>query len=46
MTAGWRRVAVCVDDFGLHAAVNTGAWQLVELGRVSALGVCAAEPGV
>jgi len=33
----WRRVAICVDDFGLDPAVNEGAMQLLEMGRVSAL---------
>lgn len=32
-----RRIAVCVDDYGLNEAVNAGALELVELGRVSAL---------
>ncbi|MDR7331903.1 ChbG/HpnK family deacetylase [Roseateles asaccharophilus] len=44
MTQLWRRVAICVDDFGLHAAVNQGAWQLVELGRVSALACMSTAP--
>lgn len=44
MTPRWRRVAICVDDFGLHASVNEGAWQLVELGRVSALACMSTAP--
>lgn len=44
MTPSWRRVAICVDDFGLHAAVNHGAWQLVELGRVSTLACMSTAP--
>ncbi|MFG6489988.1 ChbG/HpnK family deacetylase [Roseateles sp. BYS78W] len=32
-----RRVAVCVDDFGLNGAVNAGALSLAEAGRASAL---------
>lgn len=32
-----RRIAVCVDDFGLNHSVNEGALSLVDAGRVSAL---------
>ena len=32
-----RRIAVCVDDYGLNEAVNAGALDLVEAGRVTAL---------
>lgn len=45
MTQPWRRVAVCVDDFGLNAAVNDGAWRLVEQGRVSTLACMSTAPG-
>lgn len=40
----WRRVAICVDDFGLDAAVNDGALRLLALGRVSALACLSTAP--
>ncbi len=42
--ATWRRVAICVDDFGLDAAVNDGALRLLALGRVSALACLSTAP--
>lgn len=39
-----RQVAICVDDFGLHSGINHGAWQLVEMGRVSALACMSTAP--
>lgn len=44
MTPPWRRVAICVDDFGLNAAVNDGAWRLVEQGRVCTLACLSTAP--
>jgi len=44
LTTPWRRVAVCVDDFGLNAAVNDGAWRLVEQGRVRTLACLSTAP--
>lgn len=32
-----RRIAICIDDFGLHAGVNCAALQLAASGRVSAI---------
>ncbi|HET8871413.1 MAG TPA: ChbG/HpnK family deacetylase [Aquabacterium sp.] len=31
-----RRLAICVDDFGLHAGVNAAVLELMALGRISA----------
>ncbi|HEY9106241.1 MAG TPA: ChbG/HpnK family deacetylase [Roseateles sp.] len=44
MTTAWRRVAICVDDFGLNAAVNDGAWRLAEQGRVCTLACLSTAP--
>ena len=32
-----RRIALCVDDFGLHEGVNAAVFRLAELGRVNAV---------
>jgi predicted glycoside hydrolase/deacetylase ChbG (UPF0249 family) len=37
-------VALCVDDFGLHEAVNDAAFRLLEQGRVSALACLSTAP--
>lgn len=39
-----RRIAVCVDDFGLHGGVNDAALRLLALGRVSALSAMTQAP--
>jgi predicted glycoside hydrolase/deacetylase ChbG (UPF0249 family) len=33
-----RRVAICVDDFGLHAGINQAVLRLAGLGRLNAVG--------
>lgn len=38
------RVCVCVDDFGLHPAINQAVLHLVELGRVQATSVMVDGP--
>lgn len=40
----WRRICVCVDDFGMHGSVNAAALQLAGLGRVQAIGVLVGSP--
>ena len=37
MSASSRSLAVCVDDFGLHAGVNAAVLDLLALGRISAV---------
>ncbi len=39
-----RRVALCVDDFGLHAGVNAAVFRLAELGRLNAVSCMVAAP--
>lgn len=34
-----RRLAVCLDDYGLHGGVDTAARALIRLGRLSAVSV-------
>lgn len=39
-----RRIAICVDDVGLHAGINRAALELAALGRVSALSCLVGAP--
>lgn len=39
-----RSIAVCVDDFGLHAGINAAAVQLARLGRVNAISCLVGGP--
>lgn len=39
-----RRVAICIDDVGLHAGINRAALQLAASGRVSALSCLVGAP--
>jgi predicted glycoside hydrolase/deacetylase ChbG (UPF0249 family) len=39
-----RRLALCVDDFGLHAGVNAAVLQLAALGRLNAVGCMVGAP--
>ena len=41
---GVRRLALCVDDFGLHAGVNRAVWRLAELGRLNAVSCMVGAP--
>ncbi len=44
MTPQRRRIALCVDDFGLHAGVNAAVFRLAELGRLNAVSCMVAAP--
>ena len=44
MTAQGRRIALCVDDFGLHEGVNAAVFRLAELGRVNAVSCLVGAP--
>ncbi len=37
-------VCLCVDDFGLHAAINDAVLHLLELGRIGATGAMVDGP--
>ncbi len=39
-----RRIAVCIDDFGLHAGVNAAALELVGAGRVNVVSCMVGAP--
>ena len=39
-----RRIAVCIDDFGLHKGVSDAALALVELGRLTAISCMVGAP--
>ena len=39
-----RRIALCVDDFGLHEGVNTAVFRLAEAGRVNAVSCMVGAP--
>ena len=39
-----RRLALCVDDFGLHEGVNGAVAQLAALGRINAIGCMVGAP--
>ncbi len=39
-----RRIALCVDDFGLHEGVNAAVFRLAELGRVNAVSCMVGAP--
>ena len=39
-----RRIAVCIDDFGLHPGVNDAALALVGMGRVTAISCMVGSP--
>jgi len=39
-----RCIALCIDDFGLHAGINHAALQLAGLGRVTAIGCVVGAP--
>ena len=39
-----RRIAVCIDDFGLHPGINRAATQLAEQGRVTAIACMVGAP--
>ncbi len=39
-----RRVAVCVDDFGLHPGINQATLQLADMARVNAIGCMVGGP--
>jgi chitin disaccharide deacetylase len=41
---GARTLAICLDDFGLHAGVNRAALQLASLGRINAVSCMVAAP--
>jgi predicted glycoside hydrolase/deacetylase ChbG (UPF0249 family) len=40
-----RRIAICVDDFGLHAGINQAVLRLAELERLNAVGCMVGAPG-
>ncbi len=42
--AGSKSLAICLDDFGLHAGINQAALQLANLGRLHAVSCMAAAP--
>lgn len=39
-----RRIALCIDDFGLHDGVNAALFELAALGRVNAVGCMVGGP--
>jgi predicted glycoside hydrolase/deacetylase ChbG (UPF0249 family) len=39
-----KRIALCIDDFGLHAGINEASLQLAQRGRVTALGCMVGAP--
>lgn len=39
-----RRIALCIDDFGLHAGINGAALELARLGRVTAIACMVGAP--
>ncbi len=41
---GHLRIALCIDDFGLHAGVNGAALELARLGRVTAIACMVGAP--
>lgn len=43
-SARQRRIAICVDDFGLHAGVNRAALRLARAGRASAIACLVGAP--
>ncbi len=40
----WRRIGICVDDFGLHAGINEAVFALAHLGRVQAVSAMVGGP--
>lgn len=42
--SGWRRLCICVDDFGLHGGINRAALALAEAGRVHAVSAMVGGP--
>ena len=41
---GQLRIALCIDDFGLHAGINGAALELARLGRVTAIACMVGAP--
>jgi chitin disaccharide deacetylase len=39
-----KRIAVCIDDFGLHAGINEASVRLAQLGRVTAISCMVGAP--
>lgn len=44
MAESGKRIAVCIDDFGLHAGINEAAVQLAQRGRVTAISCMVGAP--
>lgn len=42
--SSWRRISVCVDDYGLHTGINQAVLALVHQGRVQAVSVMVGGP--
>ena len=40
----WRRISICLDDFGHHSGVNQAALALARAGRVQALSAMVGAP--
>lgn len=42
--SSWRRISLCVDDYGLHAGINQAVLALVHQGRVQAVSAMVGGP--